>query len=394
MAARSSTSSPVLLTRSATGPGPRSSPPPGSCSPESSPTDAPPAHRHSRWRHGRLGRGVAACQRPGRRAPRSPSISGGWRLGGKGASSRGPTDASRSTGCTSGSATTTTPSGWFARSTRSSIVRAPTRTARSRTGATRSSRQARSGWGAPARPIHDSGSPSFPRTTGCREARCRRGELARLTSWNAGLRCSDASAFRSIPTSTAPTARAVLTSSSVHPRLARAATRPARSCSGARTGLRAVTGNGAAARRSREFIELLLTMLRGITVDRLTVRGYNAVDHLDLRDWLAGTERLGTRSTRRSCAATTTSRSPTRTATRPARASRPASALHLTMRMFLDYKGAMFWKMRAGMGDVVFAPLYQALRRRGVRFGSSTASTTSTSRRTARSIARSASGDR
>jgi uncharacterized protein with NAD-binding domain and iron-sulfur cluster len=38
------------------------------------------------------------------------------------------------------------------------------------------------------------------------------------------------------------------------------------------------------------------------------------------------------------------------------------------MRIFLDYKGAMFWMMRALMGDVVFAPLYQALRARGVRF--------------------------
>ena len=37
----------------------------------------------------------------------------GWRLGGKGASGRNaaPTTASRSTGCTSGSASTTTPSG-------------------------------------------------------------------------------------------------------------------------------------------------------------------------------------------------------------------------------------------------------------------------------------------
>ncbi len=32
------------------------------------------------------------------------------------------------------------------------------------------------------------------------------------------------------------------------------------------------------------------------------------------------------------------------------------------------YKGAIFWKMTAGMGDVVIAPLYQALRRRGVEF--------------------------
>jgi uncharacterized protein with NAD-binding domain and iron-sulfur cluster len=44
------------------------------------------------------------------------------------------------------------------------------------------------------------------------------------------------------------------------------------------------------------------------------------------------------------------------------------SALLLAMKLALEYKGAIFWKMRAGMGDVVFAPLYQALRQRGVDF--------------------------
>ena len=38
------------------------------------------------------------------------------------------------------------------------------------------------------------------------------------------------------------------------------------------------------------------------------------------------------------------------------------------LRMFFTYRGAIFWRMRAGMGDVVFAPLYDVLRRRGVRF--------------------------
>jgi uncharacterized protein with NAD-binding domain and iron-sulfur cluster len=33
-----------------------------------------------------------------------------------------------------------------------------------------------------------------------------------------------------------------------------------------------------------------------------------------------------------------------------------------------DYKGSIFWKMRAGMGDVVFAPIYEALCQRGVAF--------------------------
>jgi uncharacterized protein with NAD-binding domain and iron-sulfur cluster len=44
------------------------------------------------------------------------------------------------------------------------------------------------------------------------------------------------------------------------------------------------------------------------------------------------------------------------------------SAVLLAVKMALEYKGGIFWKMCAGMGDVVFAPLYQALRRRGVEF--------------------------
>ncbi len=40
----------------------------------------------------------------------------------------------------------------------------------------------------------------------------------------------------------------------------------------------------------------------------------------------------------------------------------------LTGLVLFEYKGAIFWKMTAGMGDIVIAPLYQALRRRGVKF--------------------------
>jgi uncharacterized protein with NAD-binding domain and iron-sulfur cluster len=43
-------------------------------------------------------------------------------------------------------------------------------------------------------------------------------------------------------------------------------------------------------------------------------------------------------------------------------------AVLLTGIALFQYKGAFFWKMTAGMGDVVIAPLYQALRKRGVRF--------------------------
>ncbi|MDX1384618.1 MAG: NAD(P)-binding protein, partial [Thermoanaerobaculia bacterium] len=38
------------------------------------------------------------------------------------------------------------------------------------------------------------------------------------------------------------------------------------------------------------------------------------------------------------------------------------------IRWYLSYKGAWIFKMQAGMGDVVFGPLYEVLRRRGVKF--------------------------
>lgn len=42
--------------------------------------------------------------------------------------------------------------------------------------------------------------------------------------------------------------------------------------------------------------------------------------------------------------------------------------LRFSLLMFFSYRGAMFWKMRAGMGDAVFVPIYEVLKRRGVRF--------------------------
>ena len=42
--------------------------------------------------------------------------------------------------------------------------------------------------------------------------------------------------------------------------------------------------------------------------------------------------------------------------------------LELATKMLLGYSGALFWRMQAGMGEVVFAPLYEALRDGGVEF--------------------------
>jgi uncharacterized protein with NAD-binding domain and iron-sulfur cluster len=44
------------------------------------------------------------------------------------------------------------------------------------------------------------------------------------------------------------------------------------------------------------------------------------------------------------------------------------TALLGTLRMLLGYRGAIYYKMQAGMGETVFTPFYEVLKRRGVRF--------------------------
>lgn len=44
------------------------------------------------------------------------------------------------------------------------------------------------------------------------------------------------------------------------------------------------------------------------------------------------------------------------------------TALRATFELLLNYKGSVYWKMQAGMGDVVFAPIYEVLKKRGVKF--------------------------
>jgi uncharacterized protein with NAD-binding domain and iron-sulfur cluster len=50
------------------------------------------------------------------------------------------------------------------------------------------------------------------------------------------------------------------------------------------------------------------------------------------------------------------------------RALEAGTAVNGILRLFFTYKGSLFWEMQAGMGDVVFAPTYEVLRSRGVKF--------------------------
>jgi uncharacterized protein with NAD-binding domain and iron-sulfur cluster len=125
-----------------------------------------------------------------------------------------------------------------------------------------------------------------------------------------------------------------------------------------------------AAGRILLLIDLIATSMRGIVVDGLLTGpiGFPDIDHLDFREWL---QRHGARPS-------TTGSAIVRglydlvfgyEEGDPDRPSFSAGlGLFLAGKMFFDYRGSLFWRMSAGMGDVVFAPMYQALHQRGVRF--------------------------
>jgi uncharacterized protein with NAD-binding domain and iron-sulfur cluster len=122
--------------------------------------------------------------------------------------------------------------------------------------------------------------------------------------------------------------------------------------------------------RSWQLADMVIACLRGSLNDGLAAgpEAFATIDHLDFREWLA-----------LHGASPETLESPLLRgmydlvfAYEDGDPDRPRFSaglgLFLATKLFFDYKGAIFWKLRAGMGDVVFAPLYEALRDRGVRF--------------------------
>jgi uncharacterized protein with NAD-binding domain and iron-sulfur cluster len=121
-------------------------------------------------------------------------------------------------------------------------------------------------------------------------------------------------------------------------------------------------------RRVAVVLDLAAAFVSGMIRDGVLDDGFEAIDGHDYVDWLA---RNGARpETLRSIAVQGTydyyfaylDGDPAR----PALAA--GAALRATLRLLFTYKGAVFWAPAAGMGEIVFAPLYQTLRARGVRF--------------------------
>jgi uncharacterized protein with NAD-binding domain and iron-sulfur cluster len=121
-------------------------------------------------------------------------------------------------------------------------------------------------------------------------------------------------------------------------------------------------------RRLRVMLDLCLTGLKGLLDDEIPRRGYHSIDDEEFRAWL-----------RRHGASAEAIEAPIiRTlydilfAYEDGDVARPAVAagalLRSMFRLLFSYHGAVLWKMNAGMGDAIIAPLYELLKARGVQF--------------------------
>jgi uncharacterized protein with NAD-binding domain and iron-sulfur cluster len=136
-----------------------------------------------------------------------------------------------------------------------------------------------------------------------------------------------------------------------------------------RDSIRASVSAAPAMRRIWQVVDLVVSTLQGLAADGLLAgTGFDRIDHLDYRSWLArhgaAPDTLDSPIVRGMHDLTFAYEDGDRTRPRfPA-----GLGVQLSGRMLFDFKGSIFWRLQAGMGEVVFAPLYQALRRRGVEF--------------------------
>ena len=123
-------------------------------------------------------------------------------------------------------------------------------------------------------------------------------------------------------------------------------------------------------RRVWHVIDLILAAVRGSVMHGLAAdpRGFDAINDWDWREWLRlhGAADASLDSGFMRGIYDLAFAYEDGDVTRPRLAA--GVALRGAMRMFFTYRGSLFWRMNAGMGDVVFSPLYQVLKARGVRF--------------------------
>jgi uncharacterized protein with NAD-binding domain and iron-sulfur cluster len=123
-----------------------------------------------------------------------------------------------------------------------------------------------------------------------------------------------------------------------------------------------------ALRRAWYVVDILIAIVRGVIDDGVIEEdSFAVIDDVDFRDWLLD---HGAARDSVDCALVRAVVYDLAFAYEGGDPQRPScgagTALRGLLRTFFDYRGSLMWKMNAGMGDVVFAPLYELLVKRGV----------------------------
>ena len=134
--------------------------------------------------------------------------------------------------------------------------------------------------------------------------------------------------------------------------------------------LAAEIGDEDVARRFLILLDLSATMMRGLIEDGVVFgeKNFRDLDRFDFRAW------LGDHGAKQSTldSAPVNGYYALAFSYKDGRADQQLIAAGATLygllRMFGTYRGALMWKMQAGMGDTVFGPFYEVLKRRGVKF--------------------------
>ncbi len=117
------------------------------------------------------------------------------------------------------------------------------------------------------------------------------------------------------------------------------------------------------------LLDLGLANIRGLIVDEIIYgRSLAELDEYDYKEWLLhhGAKKSSVNSAFIRVLYDLVYAFPKGNIQQPRLAA--GTALRIFFTIIFQYHGAIMWKMQAGMGDTIFTPLYQVLKRRGVKF--------------------------
>jgi uncharacterized protein with NAD-binding domain and iron-sulfur cluster len=112
-----------------------------------------------------------------------------------------------------------------------------------------------------------------------------------------------------------------------------------------------------------EIIDIVMTITVGLFRDRVLFsdRGLDAINNFDYREWLLKHGATHTSVNSRFMKGIYDLVFAYDEGVRTRHALAAGVALRGALRMFFTYRGSMFWRLRSGMGDAVFAPLYKVM---------------------------------